>query len=204
MGGWPFMANTMEASSFPSKRALLDRIPTWRLNGEVAPQFVSKTTAVSFPSGDCASSSTLCWQSIRKHPTQDIPMSTITRIRTLPLTKWRYGERPWRAIRPAAGIRLVRAPATDRPPAATPSCVFSNSVGVRTEKWPDTTTGIGTCQPHLLRGTRLERRGGRGASRRSCRIVVDMDPVAEYLRHLEHNVQASPQTVRCYRADLNE
>jgi len=31
-----------------------------------------------------------------------------------------------------------------------------------------------------------------------------MDPVAEFLRHLEHNVQASPQTVRCYRADLNE
>src|SRR6266581_765396 len=31
-----------------------------------------------------------------------------------------------------------------------------------------------------------------------------MDPVAEFLRHLEHNVQASPQTVRCYRSDLNE
>jgi len=31
-----------------------------------------------------------------------------------------------------------------------------------------------------------------------------MDPVAEFLRHLEHNVQASPQTVRCYRADLKE
>ncbi len=31
-----------------------------------------------------------------------------------------------------------------------------------------------------------------------------MDLVAEFLRHLEHNVKASPQTVRCYRADLNE
>ena len=31
-----------------------------------------------------------------------------------------------------------------------------------------------------------------------------MDLVAEFLRHLEHNVQASPQTVRCYRADLEE
>jgi integrase/recombinase XerC len=31
-----------------------------------------------------------------------------------------------------------------------------------------------------------------------------MDPVGEFLRHLEHNVKASPQTVRCYRADLNE
>src|SRR5206468_7302892 len=28
--------------------------------------------------------------------------------------------------------------------------------------------------------------------------------VGEFLRHLEHNVKASPQTVRCYRADLIE
>ena len=31
-----------------------------------------------------------------------------------------------------------------------------------------------------------------------------MDLIEEFLRHLEHNVQASPQTVRCYRADLDE
>src|SRR2546422_8474587 len=31
-----------------------------------------------------------------------------------------------------------------------------------------------------------------------------MDPVADFLLHLEHNVKASPQTVRCYRADLKE
>jgi integrase/recombinase XerC len=31
-----------------------------------------------------------------------------------------------------------------------------------------------------------------------------MDPIADFLRHLEHNVRASPQTVRCYRADLEE
>ncbi|OLD66172.1 MAG: hypothetical protein AUI52_05065 [Acidobacteria bacterium 13_1_40CM_2_68_10] len=31
-----------------------------------------------------------------------------------------------------------------------------------------------------------------------------MDPVADFLLYLEHNVKASPQTVRCYRADLKE
>jgi len=31
-----------------------------------------------------------------------------------------------------------------------------------------------------------------------------MDPVEDFLRHLEHNVNASPQTVRCYRTDLRE
>src|SRR3989442_13016538 len=31
-----------------------------------------------------------------------------------------------------------------------------------------------------------------------------MDHVADFLLHLEHNVKASPQTVRCYRADLKE
>jgi len=31
-----------------------------------------------------------------------------------------------------------------------------------------------------------------------------MDLIAEFLRHLEHNVNASPQTVRCYRTDLQE
>src|SRR5262245_55842200 len=31
-----------------------------------------------------------------------------------------------------------------------------------------------------------------------------MDLVEEFLRHLQHNVNASPQTVRCYRTDLQE
>jgi integrase/recombinase XerC len=31
-----------------------------------------------------------------------------------------------------------------------------------------------------------------------------MDLIADFLRHLEHNVNASPQTVRCYRTDLRE
>ncbi|HKB07535.1 MAG TPA: tyrosine recombinase XerC [Candidatus Polarisedimenticolia bacterium] len=31
-----------------------------------------------------------------------------------------------------------------------------------------------------------------------------MDLVEDFLRHLEHNVNASPQTVRCYRTDLHE
>ena len=31
-----------------------------------------------------------------------------------------------------------------------------------------------------------------------------MDLVEEFLRHLAQNVNASPQTVRCYRADLKE
>ena len=31
-----------------------------------------------------------------------------------------------------------------------------------------------------------------------------MDLIADFLRHLEHNDNASPQTLRCYRTDLME
>src|SRR5438093_8492562 len=36
------------------------------------------------------------------------------------------------------------------------------------------------------------------------RTIAPMDLIQHFLRHLAVNVNASPQTVRCYRADLHE